>query len=70
MKSIKHLSLGILIGFALSLSLSCATGPDPVSFDGKWFFYEPAPNEEPFACLPKDDVKKLREILITCRGGK
>lgn len=61
-----------LLGAFLILSLSgCASAPTTTKFDGKWEFIERTPFEEPMACLPKDDVKKLRELLIRCeRGGK
>jgi hypothetical protein len=50
------------------LFAGCASTPQPTKFDGKWEFYEPTPFSEPLACLPKEDVKKLRELLIRCES--
>jgi hypothetical protein len=53
----------------LSVLLSgCASTPTPTKFDGKWEFFQVTPFEEPRACLEKEDVKKLRELLIRCES--
>lgn len=57
--------LSLLVWFA-----GCASTPQTTKFDGKWEFYGRTPFEEPLACLPKDDVKKLRELLIRCESGQ
>jgi len=53
-----------LLGAFLIMSLmGCAT-PDPgASFDGHWTILGDK------ACLPKDDVIRLREILLRCENG-
>lgn len=56
-----------LINFLiLSLFVSgCASTRETTKFDGKWEFYKMHPfDEEPKACLPKEDVIKLRKLLI------
>lgn len=58
-----------LLVICLILS-SCRTGDKSKKFDGEWFFYETIPGEEPYACLPKKDVIKLRELLLECGNGK
>lgn len=55
----------LILSVALLLS-ACATEPKSTKFDGDWEFYEVTPFEEPRACLKKEDVKKLRELLIRC----
>jgi hypothetical protein len=57
----------ILSVFALFVS-ACATEPKTTKFDGDWEFYQTTPFEEPKACLSKEDVKKLREVLIRCQS--
>lgn len=52
----------------LETVLSCAAPVQATKFDGKWKFIEVMPGEQ-MACLSEDDVKKLREQLIRCRGG-
>lgn len=47
---------------------ACATEPKTTKFDGDWEFYQTTPFEEPKACLSKEDVKKLREVLIRCQS--
>lgn len=51
------------------LTAGCASTPQSTKFDGDWEFYQTTPFEEPRACLKKEDVKKLRELLIRCESG-
>ena len=51
----------------LALLSACASGPTSTKFDGDWEFHQVHPFEEPKACLSKEDVKKLREVLIRCQ---
>ncbi len=55
----------LILSVALFL-VGCATEPKSTKFDGEWEFYEVTPFQEPKACLSKEDVKKLRELLIRC----
>lgn len=43
----------------LSIHSGCATAPQPTKFEGKWFFVEGVEG----ACLSKEDVKKLLELI-------
>jgi len=64
----KHLKRRTLTSLTTFLILSgCATKPVTTKFDGKWEFCNNAAGET-LACLKKEDVKKLREILIRCKG--
>lgn len=57
------------LAFMLFFSMSCASKPRPAKFSGKWQFCEIIPGEG-MACLSKDDVKRLREVLIRCGGDE
>lgn len=60
----------ILLAFTMPICLSgCAmfTKPKPQPFDGRWQFCEVVP-QQPLACLPQEDVEKLREQLIRCNS--
>lgn len=55
----------------LSLLVGCVSSPPKsTKFDGQWEFYQTNPFEEEKACLAKDDVKKLRELLVRCQKGE
>ena len=50
--------------FLITSSLAgCATTPTPTRFDADWEFCYNSRGELR-ACIPEDDVKELREILI------
>lgn len=49
---------------------SCAHQRKPVPFDGKWAFCEVIPAGDPWACLAKNDVKKLKELLNACEARR
>lgn len=39
-----------------------------MKFDAEWAYCEIIPTEnEPWACIRKEDVKKLRELLYQCQ---
>lgn len=40
----------------------------PITFDAEWVFLKDKDGQT-MACLPKEDVKKLRETLIRCDNG-
>jgi len=42
--------------------------PKPEPFHGRWQFCEIVP-QTPLACLPQEDVEKLREQLIRCNSN-
>lgn len=48
--------------------LGCASNPVATKFDGNWKFVSLNPESEPMACLPKQDVLKLRELLLKCEA--
>jgi hypothetical protein len=62
----RHLKILVLMSFVVFSNLRCVSEPKAEPFDAKWFLYEAAPNEKPFACLPLEDVKLLRKKLIEC----
>lgn len=55
----------LMICFLIVLS-SCAHTPASTPFDGRWAFCEVIPGDEHWACLAKNDVKKLKETLNQC----
>ena len=66
----KRLNKRTLINLTAFLILNgCANKPVVTKFDGKWDFCKNAQGET-LACLKKEDVKKLREILIRCKGAQ
>lgn len=48
-----------------SVMVGCQTAPTTTKFDGKWEFCK-SDDGIMMACLPMEDVKKLRELLIRC----
>lgn len=64
-KTRKNSNRFLILSLTLGLTACAAFEPKPTKFDGEWEFLK---NErgETRACLPKEDVKKLREILIRC----
>lgn len=61
----QHLKSFLILSCFLA---GCASAPQSTKFDGDWEFYQTTPFEEPRACLKKEDVKKLRELLIRCES--
>jgi hypothetical protein len=59
-----------LLMFSILPLLSSACAAPSTSFDGKWQMIEVAPTQPPMACLPEDDVLKLRALLIRCEASK
>lgn len=57
----------MLTSSILLLVVGCTTTPITSKFDGKWTIVE-TPNEPVRACLEKNDVKKLRELLVRCEA--
>lgn len=60
-----------LLSCALFLILnSCASAQKPTAtrVDLRWEFPDLGPGATPLACLPEDDVVKLREALIRCEA--
>jgi hypothetical protein len=47
----------------------CAHKDTPKELDVNWAYCEVIP-EENWACLKKEDVKKLKEALVECRSRK
>ena len=58
----------LLTGFLIYSLIGCAQAPKTTKFDGKWAFCEVIPNEDQWACLNQEDVKKLRKALIECQS--
>lgn len=57
----------LLTLFLIHNLLGCTT-VKTTKFDGKWAFCEVVPEDEPWACLAQEDVKKLRQELIKCQS--
>ena len=63
---LKIKTLTLLTGLSI-ISSGCQTVPEQLS-EYKWAYCEVIPTDnEPWACLKKEDVKKLRQELHECR---
>ena len=53
----------LIVILLLMITYGCASTPKPVTFDADWEFK--GDGEKRKACLSIEDVKKLRELLVT-----
>ena len=53
---------------SISISIGCETVPEQVPYDYKWAYCDVIPTDnEPWACIKKEDLMQLRKELHECR---